>query len=103
MIKTDEPTIVGTLSYGLKGDDDYIGSKVIGVLSPVGLLKGTIATGVKARYFEGPYVVTSKPHLDVQLPTRNKMSENDIVVKAIPFIRVNDDSGGQIAIIGKEV
>lgn len=102
MIRTNNPSITGILPYDFNDSDEYIGSKIKGVLTPIGRIVGTISTGVKAREYEGPYSVVSQIGNDIQLNVQNKLSAKNIVVRAIPFLRIQDDLGGEIAIIGKE-
>ena len=52
--------------------------------------------------YKGSYVVT--PAVDAQtLPTAEKVMEEDLKIKAIPFFNVGNNSGGSTVYIGNEV
>ena len=52
--------------------------------------------------YTGDYVVT--PKVDEQiLPTENKLMEDDVTIKAIPFYNVSNTAGGSTVYIGKEL
>ena len=52
--------------------------------------------------YEGEYFVTPQPEAQT-LPTKNKVLQDDLVVKSIPFFAVSNTSGGNTVYIGSEV
>jgi hypothetical protein len=52
--------------------------------------------------YKGPYSVTPSPNEQV-LSTAQKVLENDIKIKRIPYVEVSNNSGGTTVTIGNEV
>lgn len=55
-----------------------------------------------AEYYEGEYEVT--PKVDAQtLATKQKLMQEDVTIKEIPFFNVGNTAGGSTVYIGREI
>lgn len=74
---------------------------LIGTLSTANGLCGTL---IKNAYdplpYDGEYEVVSKINSDETLDTAKKYLSRNIVVKAVPYAEVSNDSGGKTITIG---
>lgn len=52
--------------------------------------------------YEGEYEIT--PTVDAQtMPTKDRLMEDDVTIKSIPFFEVSNTSGGSTVYIAKEI
>ena len=92
-ILSTEPHLIGKLSPKKPS--------LVGTLTHINVLHGTL---VKNAYdpidYTGEYEVISKVNEDETLDTAKKYLRNNIVVKAIPYAEVSNESGGRTVTIG---
>lgn len=75
--------------------------QLIGMLSTPNTLIGTLAKNAYDPLpYNGAYEVVSKIDYDDTLDTAKKYLTQNIIVKAIPYAEVSNDSGGKTVTIG---
>lgn len=75
--------------------------QLIGTLSAPSSLHGILAKNVYDPLpYNGEYEVVSKIDYDDTLDTAKKYLTQNIIVKAIPYAEVSNDSGGKTVTIG---
>lgn len=76
-----------------------ISSNISNTFSISGNLSTTALTPTYP-YYQGVYQVSPIPELDIILETSNKILQDDIIIKEIPYYETTNESGGYTVTIG---
>lgn len=75
---------------------------LVGSVKPSTSLTGRVAIPIGYDVFSGSYEVTPKTKSQT-LETKNKLMQQDLTVKAIPYYEVSNHQGGMTVIIGGDI